>query len=608
MVKGEYISEIYKWYNEKALNVNRRYQRKLVWTLEEKQQFIDTIINNYPVPLFILVNTEKETIGGKPPKKEIIDGLQRLEAIVSFILNKFPVIIDGQEQYFDLSVYPGNSILLANKKLHQGTPIMDAELSHDFLLYQLPISSIDAGEAVVDDVFKRINSTGRKLSPQDLRQAGVVSNFSNLVRIIATHLRGDATEDIISLNEIADYSLSSPGLDYGLETGKVFWIEQGIITEEALRRSKDEELIALLCNCILSDYKCGMTVDALNRLYNSDSVTYKENEKILTVCKCEEIIDLFRMVISDMLKIFKASNSTFGELLFSYRKNYNKDIVFIIVFIVFAQLYSENYFVKDYDRIGSVLHNIADNELDCIISKSNCVWNAEVRQHLVERIKSIVKKYMVFQENNPEWNSTFMNFLRQIRIETQMCDFKIGLHDLRTGVYNSDVLSKCVKTLVAMANTKPNCEGVIVLGVSDKASDAADFERFYGTQVQKYNEYYISGVNAEASKFYGSIQNYTRSIKEAIESEPVTPEIIQYILCNMDVMQYGERVLIVLKLKTAKPVFYDREMYVRYESHNKHLEVASREFYSVLDNFNKVGTLSQSSQTAGDILDRIETY
>lgn len=30
MIKGEYIAEIYKWYNEHALTVNRRYQRKLV--------------------------------------------------------------------------------------------------------------------------------------------------------------------------------------------------------------------------------------------------------------------------------------------------------------------------------------------------------------------------------------------------------------------------------------------------------------------------------------------------------------------------------------------------------------------------------------------------
>lgn len=38
IIDGVYISEIYRWYTEHALIVNRRYQRKLVWTLDEKQQ------------------------------------------------------------------------------------------------------------------------------------------------------------------------------------------------------------------------------------------------------------------------------------------------------------------------------------------------------------------------------------------------------------------------------------------------------------------------------------------------------------------------------------------------------------------------------------------
>ena len=52
LVKGEYISEIYKWYNEGLFIVNRKYQRKLVWSLQEKQKFIDTIIKNYPSLIF----------------------------------------------------------------------------------------------------------------------------------------------------------------------------------------------------------------------------------------------------------------------------------------------------------------------------------------------------------------------------------------------------------------------------------------------------------------------------------------------------------------------------------------------------------------------------
>lgn len=37
------IETMYNYYNSNKLIVNRRYQRKLVWTVEEKEAFIDSI-------------------------------------------------------------------------------------------------------------------------------------------------------------------------------------------------------------------------------------------------------------------------------------------------------------------------------------------------------------------------------------------------------------------------------------------------------------------------------------------------------------------------------------------------------------------------------------
>ncbi|NBH99692.1 hypothetical protein D7Y41_02310 [Anaerotruncus sp. 1XD22-93] len=57
-VRGTYILDTFKDYLEDVYWVNRRYQRKLVWTLEEKQKFIDTILHNYPVPIFLLAKIQ----------------------------------------------------------------------------------------------------------------------------------------------------------------------------------------------------------------------------------------------------------------------------------------------------------------------------------------------------------------------------------------------------------------------------------------------------------------------------------------------------------------------------------------------------------------------
>lgn len=53
---GKVVERSYEDYRNNQYLVNRRYQRKLVWELEEKQAFIDSLANGYPVPLFLLQN------------------------------------------------------------------------------------------------------------------------------------------------------------------------------------------------------------------------------------------------------------------------------------------------------------------------------------------------------------------------------------------------------------------------------------------------------------------------------------------------------------------------------------------------------------------------
>ena len=58
-VKGKTINQIARWYFENEFYVNRRYQRKLVWSIEEKKLYIDSLLRNYPTPS-IMLNTFQE--------------------------------------------------------------------------------------------------------------------------------------------------------------------------------------------------------------------------------------------------------------------------------------------------------------------------------------------------------------------------------------------------------------------------------------------------------------------------------------------------------------------------------------------------------------------
>ena len=113
-VRGEPVERVYGNFQERRYVVNRRYQRKLIWTLEEKRSFIDSLIEGYPVPIILLAESAKRDDNSL----EIIDGMQRLDAVVSFIANKYTV----RDKYFDLNTIAITKALLDSGKLQQHDP------------------------------------------------------------------------------------------------------------------------------------------------------------------------------------------------------------------------------------------------------------------------------------------------------------------------------------------------------------------------------------------------------------------------------------------------------------------------------------------------------
>lgn len=180
--RGMSIQEAYRLYREGLLIVNRKYQRKLVWTVEEKQKLIDSIVKDYPIPLILLADIDEDGV----VKHEIMDGMQRLNAIFSFIENGF----SWEDKYFDTSQFTRARQAAENgyfepidKSKHS---LISPSTCADILDYQLAVTSfpIQSNDQVTD-IFGRINSGGRQLSAQEKRQAGMTDSFSLLIRELA---------------------------------------------------------------------------------------------------------------------------------------------------------------------------------------------------------------------------------------------------------------------------------------------------------------------------------------------------------------------------------------------------------------------------------------
>ena len=70
--------------NGVRLNLSPEYQRKLVWDEKRKSALIESLLLRIPIPAFYL---DEDSDGNK----NVIDGMQRLSTIHSYLNNEFPL-------------------------------------------------------------------------------------------------------------------------------------------------------------------------------------------------------------------------------------------------------------------------------------------------------------------------------------------------------------------------------------------------------------------------------------------------------------------------------------------------------------------------------------
>ena len=71
-----------------GVDMSPDYQRGFVWTDDDREALIDSIFKNIDIGKFVFV--ERPFEGVESPGYEILDGKQRLSAIVDYFLNKYP--------------------------------------------------------------------------------------------------------------------------------------------------------------------------------------------------------------------------------------------------------------------------------------------------------------------------------------------------------------------------------------------------------------------------------------------------------------------------------------------------------------------------------------
>jgi hypothetical protein len=155
------VLDLLHLYDEGHLELAPGFQRKSVWNERDRKKLIESILRNYPLPAIFLYRRHE---AGKLVF-DVIDGKQRLESILMFtgkIRGRFAT--HTQMPGSDTKDWIDWSYL--KRKLRQ----------HLVTGYEIPVIEIDGDLGDIIELFVRINSTGKALTPQEKRHAKYFSS------------------------------------------------------------------------------------------------------------------------------------------------------------------------------------------------------------------------------------------------------------------------------------------------------------------------------------------------------------------------------------------------------------------------------------------------
>jgi hypothetical protein len=160
------VSDFVSWAKASSLILSPSFQRRSVWPAGAKSYLIDTIVRGLPIPI-IFLREQKTDLNSLEPKREVVDGQQRIRTLLSFIQAGLVKNFDADKDGFTIKKTHNKE--LADRPFKDLPPsVRQSILDYQFSVHILP-ASVDDREVL--QIFARINSTGLKLNSQELRNA-----------------------------------------------------------------------------------------------------------------------------------------------------------------------------------------------------------------------------------------------------------------------------------------------------------------------------------------------------------------------------------------------------------------------------------------------------
>lgn len=322
------VSDFISWQKIGSLILSPNFQRRNVWKTDAKSFLIDTVVRGLPMPL-IFLREQKSDIKTLEPKREVIDGQQRIRTLLSFIDRN--ILEDFKEGVDDFVVKDVHNKKIGGKEFSElDNKIKQRILDYEFSVHILPAG---VGDREVLQIFARMNATGVKLNNQELRNAQYFGDFKTSI-----------------------YNLASEQLSR--------WRNWKLFTEHNIARMEEVELTSDLVNLIIYGIR-SRSNDELNKLYKNYDNKFSNKT---------EVEARFRNIIES---IDEEIGKDIANTIFS-----NKTLFYAL----FSVFYDVKYKIKSPLKRSSA-RLVSKNFIKNILVKGEQISNGSAPQNVLEASK-----------------------------------------------------------------------------------------------------------------------------------------------------------------------------------------------------------------------------